>query len=303
MLTRIISGAVGVAIMAVVFFFHDTLLLPIAVAAMIGVMLFELLRAVKLEKVFPVFMAVELCGVAMPFLYQFFCESEDIACCGDDTYQDIIYHGEVSVIAFAVTLAAAFVVFVTWLRRHKELRYEQIFFALASMVLVPQAMSTMVRIDRMDSENGLFLLIMGLCGAWIADTGAYFTGVAFGKHKLCPEISPKKTIEGFVGGILTTGIVFAAAFLIYGKAGASSGLLGSNYIGTAVFAFIIGAVCAVIGTVGDLSASMVKRQIGFKDYGKIMPGHGGLMDRFDSVLFVLPTFYAMISLLDVISKQ
>ena len=70
MLTRIISGAVGVAIMAVVFFFHDTLLLPIAVAAMIGVMLFELLRAVKLEKVFPVFMAVELCGVAMPFLYQ-----------------------------------------------------------------------------------------------------------------------------------------------------------------------------------------------------------------------------------------
>ena len=303
MLTRIISGAVGVAIMAVVFFFHDTLLLPIAVAAMIGVMLFELLRAVKLEKVFPVFMAVELCGVAMPFLYQFFCESEDIACCGDDTYQDIIYHGEVSVIAFAVTLAAAFVVFVTWLRRHKELRYEQIFFALASMVLVPQAMSTMVRIDRMDSENGLFLLIMGLCGAWIADTGAYFTGVAFGKHKLCPEISPKKTIEGFVGGILTTGIVFAAAFLIYGKAGASSGLLGSSYIGTAVFAFIIGAVCAVIGTVGDLSASMVKRQIGFKDYGKIMPGHGGLMDRFDSVLFVLPTFYAMISLLDVISKQ
>ena len=303
MLTRIISGAVGVALMVLVFIFHDTLLLPIAVSAMVAVMLFELLRAVKLEKVFPVFMAVELCGVAMPFLYQFFCESEDIACCGDDTYQDIIYHGEVSVIAFAVTLAAAFVVFVTWLRRHKELRYEQIFFALASMVLVPQAMSTMVRIDRMDSENGLFLLIMGLCGAWIADTGAYFTGVAFGKHKLCPEISPKKTIEGFVGGILTTGIVFAAAFLIYGKAGASSELLGSSYIGTAVFAFIIGAVCAVIGTVGDLSASMVKRQIGFKDYGKIMPGHGGLMDRFDSVLFVLPTFYAMISLLDVISKS
>ena len=132
---------------------------------------------------------------------------------GDDTVpRTSIYHGVVSVIAFAVTLAAAFVVFVTWLRRHKELRYEQIFFALASMVLVPQAMSTMVRIDRMDSENGLFLLIMGLCGAWIADTGAYFTGVAFGKHKLCPEISPKKTIEGFVGGILTTGIVFAMHF-------------------------------------------------------------------------------------------
>ena len=67
----------------------------------------------------------------------------------------------------------------------------------------------------------------------------------------------------------------------------------------AVIAFVTGAVCAVIGTVGDLSASMVKRQIGFKDYGKIMPGHGGLMDRFDSVLFVLPTFYAFIALFGV----
>jgi len=156
------------------------------------------------------------------------------------------------------------------------------------MVLVPQAMSTMVRIDRMDEENGLFLLIMGLCGAWIADTGAYFTGVAFGKHKLCPEISPKKTIEGFAGGITFTGIAYAVAFSIR----------GGFSVSTAAAAFCVGAVCAVIGTVGDLSASMVKRQIGFKDYGRIMPGHGGLMDRFDSVLFVLPTFYIMTALLE-----
>ena len=156
------------------------------------------------------------------------------------------------------------------------------------MVLVPQAMSCIVRIDRMDSENGLFLLVMGLCGAWIADTGAYFTGVAFGKHKLCPEISPKKTIEGFVGGIVVTGIVFVAATAIRA---------GKFQLSSACILFVMGAVCAVIGTVGDLSASMVKRQIGFKDYGKIMPGHGGMMDRFDSVLFVLPTFYVMTELL------
>ena len=122
---------------------------------------------------------------------------------------------------------------------------------------------------------------------WIADTGAYFSGVALGKHKLCPEISPKKTIEGFIGGILTTGIVYLIAFCVYD---------GFEFK-TAIFAFLIGIVCAVIGTVGDLSASMVKRQIGFKDYGKIMPGHGGLMDRFDSILFVLPTFYAFVTLL------
>ena len=153
-------------------------------------------------------------------------------------------------------------------------------------------MSTMIRIHSFGEDEGLFLLIMGLCGAWIADTGAYFSGVALGKHKLCPEISPKKTVEGFIGGILTTGIVYAVAFCIFA---------GGFDIRFALFAFITGAVCSVIGTVGDLSASMVKRQIGFKDYGKIMPGHGGLMDRFDSVLFVLPTFYAFIVIYSVFS--
>lgn len=289
MLTRIISGAVGVAIMVVVFIFHDTILLPIMVAAMIAVMLFELLRAVKLEKSLPILIASEICGMAMPFIYN---EYETTSCGGilDGECVDCMTRYvnanflKLRMYPFMLILAAAFVIFVTWLKKHKELRYEQIFFALAVTVLVPQAMSTMVRIDR---RFGVFYLVLGLCGAWIADTGAYFTGVALGKHKLCPEISPKKTIEGFIGGIVTTGIVFAAAISIYDKVFAPG-------------AFIIGAVCAVIGTVGDLSASMVKRQIGFKDYGKIMPGHGGLMDRFDSVLFVLPTFFAFIVLDDML---
>lgn len=286
MLTRIISGAVGVVIMAGVLYFHSTIVLPIAVAAIIGVMLFELLRAVKLEKNFPIFMAVELCGVFMPFIYSAFHYTEKIEKM-DCVVKSREIDGAPTLVAFAVTLGAAFVIFATWLRKHNEIRYEQVFFALASMVLVPQAMSTMVRIDRMSEDYGLFLLVMGLCGAWIADTGAYFTGVAIGKHKLCPEISPKKTIEGFVGGLLTTGIVYGIAFCVRFDSEPS----------TFAVAFAAGIVCAVIGTVGDLSASMVKRQIGFKDYGKIMPGHGGLMDRFDSVLFVLPTFYIIFELL------
>ena len=270
MLTRIISGAVGAALLAVVLFFHDTLLLPVAVAAMIAVMLYELLRAVKLHKCVPVLAASELCGISVPFIIRYMASFGEAA-------QNLL--------TFAVTLVASFVVFAVWLKKHKRIRYEQVFFALACMILVPQAMATMVRIERMDSSNGLFLLIMALCGAWIADTGAYFTGVAFGKHKLCPEISPKKTVEGFIGGILTTALVYAVAFSLY------FGFSPKK----AVIAFVTGAAGAVVGAVGDLSASMVKRQIGFKDYGKIMPGHGGLMDRFDSVLFVLPTFYVFMA--------
>lgn len=279
MLTRIISGAVGVVLIGAVLWFHDTAVLPVAVAAIIAVMLFELLRAVKLHKCLPILLAAELCGASVPLLYSFIgakpCSATDSA----DSFQINF------LLQFAVMLLSAFVIFVTWLKKHKEIRYEQVFFALAAMVLVPQAMTTMVRMERSDSESGLFLLIMGLCGAWIADTGAYFTGVAIGKHKLCPEISPKKTVEGLVGGIVTTAAVYTAAFSVY------YGFTAKR----AAVAFATGAVCAVIGTVGDLSASMVKRQIGFKDYGKIMPGHGGLMDRFDSVLFVLPTFYVFIT--------
>lgn len=264
MLTRIISGTVGVIILTVILYFHNTIVLPLAVSAIIAIMLFELLRAVKLHKCIPILIASEICGIATPLLYEY----------KADSYM------------FLMTLLCAFVIFVTWLKKHKEIRYEQIFFALAVMILVPQSMSTMVKINNY-SKDGLFLLIMGLCGAWIADTGAYFSGVAFGKHKLCPEISPKKTIEGFIGGILTTGIVYLIAFCVY----------DGFETKTAIFTFLMGIVCAIIGTVGDLSASMVKRQIGFKDYGKIMPGHGGLMDRFDSILFVLPTFYAFITLI------
>lgn len=289
MLTRIISAAVGIVIIVVTLILHETLVLPIVVAGIIAIMLFELLRAVKLEKCYPILISAELCGISMPFIYQSFYNFSPVHKDGMHIYVRSI-NGEISQVDFGIALLATFVIFVTWLNQHKKIRYEQIFFALAAMVLVPHAMTSMILIESFDNEHGVFLLTMGLCGAWIADSGAYFSGVALGKHKLCPEISPKKTIEGLIGGILTTGIVYAVVFAI----------AGGFSVSKAIFAFVLGAACAVIGTVGDLSASMIKRQIGFKDYGKIMPGHGGLMDRFDSVLFVLPTFYVFLIIGDMI---
>lgn len=289
MLTRIISALVGIVIIVVTLILHESLVLPIVVAGVIAIMLFELLRAVKLQKCYPILISAELFGISMPFLYGSFYNWSTV-------HKDGVHipirsiAGEVSQVDFGITLLAAFVIFVTWLNQHKKIRYEQIFFALAAMVFVPHAMTSMILIESFDNEHGVFLLTMGLCGAWIADSGAYFSGVALGKHKLCPEISPKKTVEGLVGGILTTGIVYAVVFAI----------AGGFSVPKAIFAFVLGAACAVIGTVGDLSASMIKRQIGFKDYGKIMPGHGGLMDRFDSVLFVLPTFYVFLLIGDMI---
>lgn len=269
MLTRIISGAVGVVILAAVLFFHNTLVLPIAVALIIVLMIYELMKAAGCSKFLPMLIAALAYGASVPLILGTSLEKYGIC----------------------IKIAAVFAVFVTFIAKHKGIRYEQTAFTLAAMILVPEAMTTLIRIDKFSSEHGLFLLVLGLCGAWIADTGAYFVGTFLGKHKLCPEISPKKTVEGFAGGIIITGILFAAIAALY-KNVITDSPIEINYI---MFA-VTGMVCAVIGTVGDLSASMIKRQCGVKDYGKIMPGHGGMMDRFDSVLFVLPTFYAFVSL-------
>lgn len=295
MLTRIISAAVGIAVAITVLFLHNTIVMPIAVAIVIGIMLFELVRAVKLEKCIPILVSAEICGISLPLIYY---KWYDILYNEKEWYNGFI--DAHNIITFCIMLLCAFVIFVIWLNKHKEIQYSQIFFVLACMVLVPQAMSTIVLIEK-QSAHSVFFIVMGLCGAWIADSGAYFTGVAIGKHKLCPEISPKKTIEGFVGGIISTAVVFVAAFFVYNR------FITKNPIELTAVRYILvaiaGMVCAVIGTVGDLSASMVKRQIGFKDYGKIMPGHGGLMDRFDSVLFVLPTFYAFIFITGLINIE
>ncbi len=138
----------------------------------------------------------------------------------------------------------------------------------------------------------LFVLCAGI--AWGGDVMAYFSGYLFGKHKLAPKLSPKKTIEGAVGGIIGSVVISALMMFAYSSLThiSSPGLLVStsnNYFALAVIA----AIGSCLGVIGDLFASAVKRQSGIKDYGNIMPGHGGVMDRFDSVLFVAPVIFIM----------
>jgi phosphatidate cytidylyltransferase len=131
--------------------------------------------------------------------------------------------------------------------------------------------------------DGKYLYLLVFIGAWVCDTFAYFTGRFFGKHKLIPEISPKKTIEGAIGGIVFTAVAFGIYFLILDKC--------FNYKLNPIALIILGIVVAVISQIGDLIASAIKRQYEIKDYGFIFPGHGGVLDRFDSVMLVAPTVY------------
>ncbi len=120
---------------------------------------------------------------------------------------------------------------------------------------------------------GMFALV------WVNDTGAYLCGVTMGKHKLYERISPKKTIEGFIGGVLLTVAVGIVSYVCLGDCFFHAGL---------PFTIVATAVVAIIGTCGDLVESMFKRSVNIKDSGTILPGHGGILDRFDAVMFAAP---------------
>jgi len=125
---------------------------------------------------------------------------------------------------------------------------------------------------------GIWNLIIILVAAWGSDMSAYFTGMLFGRHKLIPEVSPKKTVEGAIGGVVCATLLM----ILYGFIVGAATEFKPNYI---VLAFC-GLVLSAVSQVGDLAASLIKRERGVKDYGKIFPGHGGVMDRFDSILSI-----------------
>ena len=139
----------------------------------------------------------------------------------------------------------------------------------------------------------MFLLVLALLAAWGSDSGAYFVGVLCGKHKLCPEISPKKTVEGFVGGVVSCIVILELIALVY-----SFWIVPGTQVHWLLLA-VLAAFSSVISVAGDLTFSLIKRHYGIKDYGNIMPGHGGALDRFDSVIFVAPLFALMIQYLPV----
>ena len=134
-------------------------------------------------------------------------------------------------------------------------------------------------------KNGWYYMVCGLFASWISDVFAYFTGVTLGRHKIVPHISPKKTWEGCIGGAVGCAVCVMLYFdLVVYK-------IDNLSINMAVFSivtFIMGFLISVMSQIGDWLASLIKRRVGIKDYGKIFPGHGGMLDRFDSSFFTLP---------------
>ena len=181
-----------------------------------------------------------------------------------------------------VGMIALFVaLFAEMLAAGGKLPFEKVAICFAAGLLLPFLLSAIVRI--LEGEKGRFLVLIPFVLAFLSDSGAYFAGIFFGKHKLAPLISPKKTVEGVIGGVL--GAILGMAFR-----------LEVNYI----YAVIYGVLGSLGGVFGDLCFSVIKRQTGIKDYGNLIPGHGGILDRFDSMMIVGPLAEALLLLLPVV---
>ena len=171
---------------------------------------------------------------------------------------------------------------------HVKVRFESLAVCLAGGFVVPYLLSAVIRILALNL--GRYLILIPFVIAFISDAGAYFVGRKFGKHKLSPVVSPNKTLEGSLGGILAAvlGMVAYAVILHILK-------FRVHYL----IAVLYGVLGSVAGSFGDLCFSVIKRQTGLKDYGTLIPGHGGVLDRFDSMVFVAPLVEALLVILPV----
>ncbi len=168
--------------------------------------------------------------------------------------------------------------------RFPKYQFTEVAVAFMGVFYVAVMLSYIYMIRGLD--NGIFWIWLIFVGSWGSDVGAYCVGVVLGKHKIVPKLSPKKSVEGCLGGIVASalwGLLFAAVF--GDKVGVANPLLAFP---------LIGAAGSVVAQIGDLAASAIKRQCDIKDYGKTIPGHGGFLDRFDSVIYVAPLCYFLI---------
>ncbi len=260
MLKRIITSVFALCILIPVLYLSHTWIFPIALAAVSVMCLFEMFRCMQIHKKLHITLPAYAIGVILPLLQRsaFFSDK-------------IIPFSAVFAIIYIVYLFAL----VVW-SRGKLTYSDMCTFAMTALYIIFSL--NMILYIRDFNDTGMYIYLLIFIGAWITDIFAYFTGVFFGKHKLIENVSPKKTIEGSIGGIVFCALAFVVAGLI----------VDIFFEGDAniIFLAVSGVCISVIAQVGDLIMSVIKRHYGVKDYGKIFPGHGGMLDRFDSILAV-----------------
>ena len=272
---RLLTALVGVSVAVGWMFTVYTPAFAIIMAAMSGICVYEMLRVFDVKNV-PFFVLCMLAGV------------------GTVIYAD--YRSKLNVPLFPVITGLVLLSLILMVADHKNLRFEQVVCSMFCALLIPAALSCVVLFRDVyvtwpalfGQSDGIFFILFAFFCAWWTDGFALFAGKAFGKHKLSPNISPNKTVEGAVGGVLgNCGMCVLLWYVFKTKFGLSAHI-------NIVWVVISALALSVISIFGDLAASTIKRHRGIKDFGSLLPGHGGAMDRFDSSVFVFAALYAEI---------
>lgn len=260
MLTRIITSLVAVCVLIPALLLSNTIVFPVAIAVVAIISLYEIFKCFGYEKKWAMTTPLYLIAAAAPACVRYIKNPLNVA-----------YLVMIAAVVYGIYLFAL----IVW--SHGTLPFgNTVAMFLLSMYIIA-ALSAIVFIrDFGDSGKYIYLLIF--IGAWFTDIFAYFTGYFLGKHKLIEDVSPKKTIEGSIGGIVFCALGFVGLGVVVDVwFGQEANLL---------FLAICGVIISLISQIGDLIMSVIKRHYGIKDFGKIFPGHGGMLDRFDSILAV-----------------
>lgn len=273
---RIVSALIGLALLFVILFFHQTILFNICVALVSVIGVFEFLFTTKYVQNKYILVVSLLFSGLVPFL-------------NFPVFQDKLY----------MFIFCLFILYLIALfRHHHTVMFGQIAVAFTASLLIPFSFSTLVLLRDLDSVGGFYYLSIVFICAWLTDAGAYFTGKLFGKHKLAKHISPNKTVEGVIGGVIFC-VVFSFAYsYLYTQVMEQQHYTIKSDVWILLATSVLGAL---IGMFGDLFASIIKRQTQMKDFGNLMPGHGGVLDRFDSVLFIAPFIFILLQFVQLIT--
>ncbi len=263
MKTRLITAGIAAALFLPFLIFSGTpAFIVFAVLANI-ISVFEMIKCIHLQKNLFCLISAEVYGIVAAIFSRI---------------------GNNRIVTFAV-ITIAYVVINLIVSMFSKEKYSLTNACKATLLTVGVVFGYLSLIFIRDLPYGKYAIWLVIIGSWLSDSGAYFVGTFFGKHKLCPDISPKKTWEGLFGGVFFC-LIF---FLIYGDLVT---IFAKDYHANLWLLMICGAVVAAVSVFGDLLASYIKRAHKVKDYGKILPGHGGFLDRFDSLLAASVTLWA-----------
>jgi len=258
---RIITAVIAFFVLLPVLIFSDTFIFPLGLAVCAVLSVWEMFACVGLKNAWLFTAPMYVLGAAFPFLIRYLPDRDLLA--------------PIAICAAVVWTLYAFTVLIF---SHGKYPLEAVFVASFSLFYIFIGFNAILFIH--DCEpGGKYLYYICFLGAWITDIFAYFCGRAFGKHKLIPDVSPKKTVEGSIGGTVFCILVMVIFGFVVEK------LVPEISANLLIFA-VAGVLIAVVSQIGDLSMSVIKRKYGVKDYGFIFPGHGGVLDRFDSVIAV-----------------